>query len=152
VDVSLAVIRPDGWGLPLLVHVAGSTVLVGSLVVVACLALARHAGDAALVRLGFATLFVGAVPGFVLMRAGAEWIKSKEHVPDDPSWIGIGYGVSDLGLLLLVVASVLAGLATRRLRRGPERASGLTTAVAVLVGVNLVGYAVAIWAMTTKPG
>ena len=32
------------------------------------------------------------------MRVGAEWIKSKENVSDKADWIGIGYGVADMGL------------------------------------------------------
>jgi hypothetical protein len=151
--MSLALIRPDGWNLPLLVHVAGAMILVGSLaVVLTCLVLARRDGVAILTRLGFRTLLLGALPGFVLMRAGAEWINSKEDVPDDPSWLGIGYGVSDGGLVLLIVITVLAGLAVRRLRREGGRSPGLATAASLLIALNIAGYAVAIWAMTTKPG
>jgi hypothetical protein len=151
--MSLALIRPDGWNLPLLVHVAGAMILVGSLaVVLTCLVLARRDGVAVLTRLGFRTLLLGALPGFVLMRAGAEWINSKEDIPDDPSWIGVGYGASDGGLVLLIVVTVLAGLAVRRPRREGRRSPRLATAASLLIALNIAGYAVAIWAMTTKPG
>jgi hypothetical protein len=95
-------------------------------------------------------LLWGAIPTFIVMRAGAEWVKSKEHAPDDANWIGIGYGVSDMGLLLLIVATVLAGLALRRARRG-GRPAALAGVSAAIVSLMLLGYGVAIWAMTTKP-
>jgi hypothetical protein len=150
--MSVAVIRPDAWELPLLVHVAGAMILVGSLAtVLTCLLLARRDSGAALPQVGFRTLLLGAFPGFVLMRAGAEWISSEEDAPEEAAWIGIGYIVSDAGFLLLIAATVLAGLAVRRLRRRGAPAGRLATATSVLMAVNLAGYAVAIWAMTTKP-
>jgi len=150
--MSVAVIRPDGWDLALLVHVGGAMVLVGSLAaVMTSLVLSRRDDGAALTRIGFRTLLFGALPAFVLMRAGAEWINSKEDVPDDPSWIGVGYGASDGGLVLLIVVTVLAGLAVRRLRREGGRSPGLVTAASVLIALTIAGYALAIWAMTTKP-
>jgi len=150
--MSVAVIRPDGWDLALLVHVGGAMVLVGSLAaVMTSLVLSRRDDGAALTRIGFRTLLFGALPAFVLMRAGAEWINSKEDVPDDPSWIGVGYSASDGGLVLLIVVTVLAGLAVRRLRREGGRSPGLVTAASVLIALTIAGYALAIWAMTTKP-
>ena len=150
--MSVAVIRPDGWDLALLVHVGGAMVLVGSLAAgLTSLVLSRRDDGAALTRIGFRTLLFGALPAFVLMRAGAEWINSKEDVPDDPSWIGVGYGASDGGLVLLIVVTVLAGLAVRRLRREGGRSPGLVTAASVLIALTIAGYALAIWAMTTKP-
>jgi hypothetical protein len=83
------------------------------------------------------------------MRVGAEWIASKEDVPDDVNWIGIGYMVSDGGLLLTIIAAVLAWRAARRGAAGP---GGMGRAVFVLSAVLVVAYAVAIWAMTAKPG
>ncbi len=147
----IAVIRPDSWNFPLLLHVLGATVLFGSLVLaLMMLAAARGNGDALLgVRLGFRTLLIGALPGYVVMRGAAEWIADKEGIndlKDDPTWIGIGYPVADGGFLLLVIALVLTGLATRRASAG----TGVRVATA-LVAVTIVAYGVAIWAMTTKP-
>jgi heme/copper-type cytochrome/quinol oxidase subunit 3 len=151
--MSFALVRPDAWDVPLLLHVAGAMVLVGSLATVLVLLVLARRGDAAvLTRLAFRTLLLGALPGFVVMRAAAEWIFDKENVPDDVDWVGIGFGVSDFGLLLLIIGTVLCGLAVRRLRRAggePGRLAGVTTA---LIALMLVGYGVAIWAMTTKPG
>ena len=99
----LAIVRPDGWNLPLLVHVAGAMLLVGALVVaLAVTAGALRRGDdaAVLTRLAYRTLLIGVLPAYLTMRVGAEWIASEEAVGDDAAWIGIGYGTSDAGLLL----------------------------------------------------
>jgi hypothetical protein len=146
----LASIRPDDWNLPLIVHVGGAMLLVGALVVVlATTAAGRRGGDdaAVLVRLGFRALLLGVLPAYVVMRGGAEWVASTEGV-GDPAWIGIGYGVADGGLLLAVIATVLAWRASRRGGGG----GGLGRAVAGLSALLLVAYVVAMWAMTAKPG
>jgi hypothetical protein len=146
----LADVRPDALNLPLLVHVAGAMLLFGALAVVLVLAAgARRRGDGApmLVRLAFRGLLLGVLPAYVLMRGGAEWIASEEDV-GEPAWIGLGYAVADGGLLLAIVATVVAWRATRRGEAGP---GGLGRAVVGLSAVLLVAYAVAIWAMTAKP-
>ena len=73
----LAVIRPDSWDVPLLLHVLGALVLVGGLVATAG-TLALAAGDTRLLRLGYQSLLAIALPGFILMRVSAEWIYTKE--------------------------------------------------------------------------
>jgi hypothetical protein len=146
-----AAIRPDHWDLPLFVHVAGAMLLVGAMVVVVvAMAVALRNGEGAqvLTRLAFRTLLIGVIPAYVLMRAGAEWIASKEGVPDDLAWIGIGFGVSDGGLLLTLIATVLAW---RAARRGAGAPGGLGRAVFVLAALLILAYGVAIWAMATKP-
>ena len=50
------------------------------------------------------------------MRGGAEWIAEKEKVNDldpTPSWVDIGYSISDPMLLLIIIATVCAGVAVR---------------------------------------
>ena len=146
----LAIIRPDSWSLPLLVHVGGAMLLVGALVVVAAVsagALRRGDDAAVLTRLAFRGLLIGVLPAYVVMRAGAEWIASEEAV-GDPTWVGIGYGVADGGLLLAIIATVLAWRATRRGAAGPGGSGRAVLALALLL---IVAYAVAIWAMTAKP-
>jgi hypothetical protein len=148
----IAVIRPDAWNFPLFLHVAGAMLLVGALVVVvATTAAALRGGDGteALSGLAFRTLLIGVLPAYVLMRVGAEWIASESGVPDDVDWIGIGYAVADGGLLLTIIAAVLAWRAKRRAAAGP---GGLGRGVLGLAAVLLVAYGVAIWAMTAKPG
>ena len=99
--MTIALIRPDDWNFPLLVHVAGAMLLVGSLVTAAALLLLAWRGDSpGLIRLGFRTLLIAAFPSYVLMRVGAEWINSKENIPDEADWIGIGYITADGGLAL----------------------------------------------------
>jgi hypothetical protein len=146
----LAAIRPDDLNLPLFVHVAGAMLLVAALVVVVAVtggALRRGDDADVLTRLAFRGLLVGVLPAYVVMRAGAEWIASEEQL-GDPTWIGIGYSTADGGLLLALIATVLAWRAARRGADGP---GGLGRAVVALSAVLLVAYAVAIWAMTAKP-
>ena len=64
-----------------------------------------------------------ALPGYIVMRIGAQWIYSKEgwdDLPDDaiPAWIGIGYIVADLGALLVLIALIVGGIGVRRPRNG----------------------------------
>jgi hypothetical protein len=118
--VPVAVLGPNDWELPLFLHVLGVMVLVGSLVVaVAALAgewRAREARDAAaLRRIAFGTLLAGALPSYVLMRVGAEWIGSEENVDEiDAAWVDIGYVIANLGLVGLIAATVVAWIAVRR--------------------------------------
>jgi hypothetical protein len=151
----LAAVRPDSWNLPLFLHLLGAMVWVGTLLV-AMLAFADHrrGGDP---RFGFLTLIRASIPAYIVMRVGAEWIADKEKLTDSKdAWIGIGYAVSDAGVLLLVIATICSGIAARRARRAaPEgRATGgggLVTAALVLTSLVMLGALVALWAMTTKP-
>ena len=150
---ALAVIRPDSWFFPLFLHIAGSMVLVGALALASVSLIASwRSGSAALVRLAYLSLFYGALPGYIVFRVGAEWIASKEGLTDsDLTWIGIGYGVSDLGALLLIVSLVLGGFGVRRINRGQAASVISARIVTGLVSLVLVAYLVAVWAMTTKP-
>jgi hypothetical protein len=151
--MSYASIRPDAWNFPLFLHVLGAMVLVGLLATAAVVLTVSLRSDdrVAAVRFAFRTLLIGAIPAYLVMRVGAEWVASKEHLEDsDASWIGIGYSVADGGLLLLIIMTVLSGLAVRRARRGgePRTLVRWTTGLSLLL---IVAYAVAIWAMATKP-
>lgn len=148
----IAIIRPDAWNFPLLLHVLGAMLMVGALVLAGtALVLSWRDGSAAMVRLGYRSLLVGVIPSFILMRAGAEWIASKEGLENsNATWIGIGFSSSDFGALLIIIATVLAGFGMRRSVRS-EGANGLGRASTVLVGLVLIAYVVTIWAMTTKP-
>jgi hypothetical protein len=150
--VIVAVVRPDGWDLPLFLHVLGAIALTGATAAAAVLALAAvrqtDTGRAALLgRLTFRTLLLAALPAFVLMRAAAEWINSKEDVPGDPTWLGLGYVVSDAGFVLLVLLTIVTGIATRGGRAG----AWPTRVVTVVAPLYLAALAVAVWAMTAKP-
>ena len=147
----LAAIRPDSWNFPLFLHVLGAMILVGgTLTAAAALAFAR--GDNGLLRLGYWSLLAVALPGYIVMRIGAEWTYSKEGLddaPDDPAWVGIGYVVADAGALLLLIALVVGGIGVYRLRS--DRGSGLLKASLGISILLLAAYVVAIWAMGAKP-
>ena len=139
----LAAIRPDDWNMALFVHVLGAMVLVGALVLAAT---ALASGNT---RLGFRALLWAVLPSWIVMRVAAQWIFSKEGLDEadpEPAWVGIGFITSEASFLLLLIATVFAGVSARRGRTG-----GLVTAATVLVGISLVAYVVAIWAMTAKP-
>jgi cytochrome b561 len=145
--VTVAAVRPDAWNFPLLLHVGGAMVLVGALAAVVVVLAVAMRGETRALRLAFRTLLIGAIPAYIVMRVGAEWIADKQNIADDPpSWIDIGYMVADGGLLLLLIATVLTGLAARRATAG-----GLVRVANVLTLIVIAGYAVALWAMTTKP-
>jgi hypothetical protein len=149
----LAAIRPDDWGLPLLLHVLGASMLVGGL---AAAVLAQflgwkrqeHGGAAIFSRLSFRALLLAALPGWIVMRIGAEWIYRKEgwdEVEEAPTWLDVGFITTDMGAIVFLLALVLTGFAARR-------ASTLLGRVAtVLTTILLVAYGIAVWAMTGKP-
>jgi hypothetical protein len=147
-----AFVRPDEWNFPLLMHVLGAMLLVGALILSASfLLLASRDGTAAQARLGFRSLLLGVLPAWLLMRGGAQWIADKEGLEEaELTWLEIGFITSDPGFTLILIATVLAGLAMRRSSRD-GRPGGLATGSAVLASLMLLAYVVAIWAMTTKP-
>ena len=149
----LAAVRPDDVNVALLVHVLGAMVLVGALVTAATAGIVGWRDEAVtLRRLSYKTLLFVALPAFVVMRIGAEWIYSKEQfdeLPEDPGWIGIGYVTSDLGGLLLLIALILGGIGLRRSRTGGG--GGLLKASSVIATLLVAVYIVAVWAMGGKP-
>ena len=149
----LAAIRPDSWNFPLFVHVLGAMVLVGGLLTGAS-AIAFARGDARFLRLGYWTLLLVALPGYIVMRIGAQWIYSKEgwdDLPDEaiPAWIDIGYIIADAGALLTLIALILGGIGVRRL--GSGGGTGLLKAAMVIAWIVLAAAVVAVWAMSGKP-
>lgn len=151
----LALVRPDGWNFPLLLHVFGAMVLVGAITLgVLMLVAAWRSGSEMTIRLGFRALAWAGLPAWVVMYGGALWIESKEGFDKSgvtsPSWINIGHITAEGGLLLLLIATLLANLAVRRAGRDAARGP-LDRFAGALVAVVLIGYLVAIWAMTAKP-
>jgi hypothetical protein len=153
-----AAIRPDEWNFALFLHVLGATVLVGG---VATAATAQFLGwrrqetaDALpLARLAFRALLLVAIPGWIVMRIGAQWIASKEGLDGTqvPTWVDVGYATAEPGGGLLLAATLLAWLGARRLRRTGSPGGWALSSSAVLVTVVLVAFLVAVWAMTAKP-
>jgi hypothetical protein len=144
----LAAIRPDEWNLPLFVHVLAAFIMVGALVTAATyLFAARRDGSLELTRAGYRTLLVGALPAFIVTRLAAQWIVSEENLEDvEAAWIDVGFISTDVGLLVLIGATVAAGLAVRR----ADGVRGVSLA-AWLVALLIVVYAIVIWTMATKP-
>jgi hypothetical protein len=150
----LASVRPDEQNLPLFVHVLGAMILVGGLVTAASI-LAWARGEVRSLRLGYWTLLAVGLPGWILMRIGAEWIYSEQGWDDlpesaeEPTWLGIGWLLADLGGLILLVSLVVGGVGVYRLRAG--KGGGLLKATLALSLVLLAAYVVAVWAMAGKP-
>ena len=150
----LAAIRPDSWDLPLFLHIIGAMTLVGATTLAATsLAAAWRSGSLALTRLGYRALLLGVIPAWIVMRLSADWIADKEGLEDaELAWIDIGFIAAEPVLLLVIVATVLAGLAVRRAARGDAAGPSVGARVATgLVSFALLAYLVAVWAMTTKP-
>lgn len=145
----LAAIRPDSWNFPLFLHILGAMVLVGAVTaaVVAQLTPAGPFDSGTLRRFSFRTLLFVAIPAYVAMFAGSQWIYSKEFEEgsDDPTWIGIGFMTREGGGVLLLIAVICAGIASRKSKSGLARASGIIAAIA------LAAWIVAVWAMGAKP-
>ena len=149
-----AVIRPDEWNFPLLMHVFGAMILVGGLVAaVTALLLGWRRDSPWYSRIGFWSLLAVAFPAWWIMRIGGQWIESKENFEEDnePAWLGIGYITAELGGLLLLISIILTGIGVRRLRRPGAETSVLVRIGTVLSVVILLAYVVAMWAMTAKP-
>ncbi len=144
---------------PLLLHILGASILVGGLIAALTVQLIGWARDTSagavqLARVGFFSLLCAAVPGWILMRIGAQWVWSEEgwdDVDPEPTWLGIGWITGDAGGLLILVGTILAGLGARRLRGSGATSSTLVRIATVLTAVALIAYVITVWAMSAKP-
>ncbi len=141
----LALVRPDSWNLPLFLHVLGAMTLVGA-VAAAALASSKAVDSVLFRRVTFWTLATVVLPAWVLMRFAGQWIDSKENLPDDPAWIGIGFIVGDAGLVVLLATTIVGWMATRK-----EGRRWAPKTVTVLSTLYLIALLVAMWAMSAKP-
>jgi uncharacterized membrane protein len=155
-----AVIRPDDWNFPLLLHVLGASLLLGALITAASAQLLawKRSAPADVVpfaRFSFRTLLIAAIPAWFLMRIAGEWIASKEgwnDVDSAPAWLDIGYITAELGGLLILISTILAGIGARRLgKSNGEQGATLVRVAAVLVVLVTIAYVIATWAMSAKP-
>ena len=151
----LAAIRPDEQSFALLLHLVGATVVFGALLASATsLLLAR--GEARLLRLGYFSLLLVGLPGWILMRLAGQWLYDQQHWSDlppalnDPAWLKIGFIVADWGGILFLISLVLGGIGVRRLQNGTGSATLLRTTMVISLVLAL-AYVVAVWAMTGKP-
>ena len=151
----LAAIRPDLQSFALLLHLVGATVVFGALLASATsLLLAR--GEPRLLRLGYFSLLLVALPGLILLRLAGEWLyrlQNWDRLPDqidEPAWLKIGFIVADWGGLLLLLALALGGIGVRRLGNG-KGGTILLNATMLISLILILAYTVAVWAMTGKP-
>jgi hypothetical protein len=148
-----AAIRPHDIDLVLLFHVLGAMVLVGGLITASGMAIIGW-GDTtdSLRRMSYRVLLFVAFPGYIVMRIFAQWVESKEHLdnlPDDPTWLGIGYMTADIGGLLLLIALIVGGIGARKARSGGG--TTLLKVSSVIATLLVAVYVVAVWAMGGKP-
>jgi hypothetical protein len=136
----------DFW---LFLHILGGMAAIGALTLsFVSFAAAWRGGSAPLTRLGFRSLLWAAIPSYLVLRISAQVLLDEEGLEDaDLAWIDIGFIVTEPGSLLLIVATLLGGLAARQ-GAGPSVKARIATG---LVGVLLIAYLIAVWAMTTKP-
>ena len=113
-------------------HILGAMVLVGALALVLVALAGRD------LRLGYRALLLGVLPGWIVMRGGASGSRRRRRSNDldpVPSWVDIGYSVSDPMLLLIIIATVCAGAGRAA---GSGRAGALRGTALVLTAIMLV--------------
>jgi hypothetical protein len=151
---ALAAIRANEIEFPLFVHVLFAMTLVGSLLLAGTvLAGAWRDGSASLTRLAYKTLLIGVLPSWLISRVFAQIVLDKPayEAQEESAWVEIGFMTTEPGLLLLIGATVAAGVGSRRALREGGAVGTSGRVAAVLVWIMVVGYTIAIWAMTTKP-
>jgi hypothetical protein len=144
----IAILRPHSWDFPLFLHVFGAMVLFGAILATTTLSIVGWRVPT-VARSTFWALLAAAIPAWIVMRIGAQWAYSKEHhqlFEEDPSWIGIGFIVADLGALILLLAT---GFAFWWQRSQKTVAARVVSSLAVLY---LILLAVAWLAMSGKWG
>jgi hypothetical protein len=134
---------------PLFIHVLGAMVLFGAVLTAAIVSWVGWRKPAPpLARVAFWSLLAVAVPAYVAMRGGAQWVYSDEGFSgnNDPTWLKLGSNIADGGLIVLLLA---IGAAFWWRRTGNVRAGRI---VAGLSAVYLVLLAIAWMAMSGKWG
>ena len=125
---------------PLFLHVLGAMTLFGAILAAAITSIVAW-GRPGLAILRKATFWalVSAIPDYLVLRIAAQVIYSNEKDAfggKDPTWIGIGFGVSDAGLLLLLLTLGVAYWWLRSAKPVAGRiVAGLTSVYLVLLGV-----------------
>jgi hypothetical protein len=150
--VILAVLQGPSGRLPLFVHLLGAVATfggVGTAAAVGWVARQRPPEQALLLRrVAWRTLLYVVIPGFIALRGGAQWIQDKEFPGDAPGWTDVGFIVTEIGGVLVLLPLLVTGfLAARR-----PTVNRLALAVPALASLYLAALAVAVWAMTAKPG
>ena len=149
----LALIRADEINLPLFLHVLAALTLIGATALVfLALAGSWRSGSATGMRLAFRSLLYGVIPAWLVMRITAQWLLDEQGLEDaDLAWVDIGFMAAEPVFLLLIIATLIAGRRSRAGESGNERPSIGGKFATVLVGISLLAFLFALWAMTTKP-
>jgi hypothetical protein len=126
--------------LPLFLHMFGAMTLFGVMVTAIITSLAGRA------RAAFTTLVI-AVPSWVVAWGAAVWIESKEDLPGDPTWLGIGHITLEGGLILFLLPAIVVAW---RWKKNAKPTFGRT--VTVLASLYLAALTVAMLAMSGKWG
>src|SRR5262249_48814719 len=133
---------------PLFLHVFGAMVLVGAILTTVVLSFAAwKRPDHPALRKGTLTALGVAVPAYVVFRIAAQLIYNGEKDVfggNDPTWVGIGFAVADIGLLILLVT---IGFAIWWARSGRPVAGRI---VAGLSSIYLIMLAIGWLAMSGK--
>ena len=144
----VAILRGDAIDFPLFLHVLGAVVLFGAtasvaLLTIASLRIPQH--EHLLRRVALVTMLAAVWPGFLAMFVAGHWVLDREgYEGKAPGWALTGIGISEGGLVLLLVVTGLGWLGRRR--------AGATAWAAGLSVLYMVALAVAWFAMTAKPG
>jgi hypothetical protein len=151
----LAAIRPDEQSFALLLHLVGATIAFGGLLACATSILLAH-GETRLLRIGYFSLLLVSLPGWILMRLAGQWLFNLQHWSDlpsnlnDPAWLNIGFIVADWGGVLFLISLAVGAIGLRRLQTGNGSVALLRSTMVISI-ILAVAYAVAVWAMTGKP-
>ena len=150
----IAAIRPDEIDFALFMHILGAMVLVGSLVLAgSVLTGAWRDGSAVLTRRGYKVLLIAVLPAWLVTRVFAQIVLDKPYYEtfEEQTWVEIGFISTEPVLLLLIGATVAAGVGSRKALRdgGPVGTSGRVATV--ITWLLVVIYVATIWAMTAKP-
>ena len=121
--VTVASLCGPTCGAPLFVHVLGATLLFGALLAVTTLGFAsiRIVEHGPLLRrLAFTIMLAGVWPAYILMRVGRAVgaLARGAGQRHAPGWVGVGFLVSDVGILVLLVLTLLGWLGTATTARG----------------------------------
>jgi hypothetical protein len=150
----IAAIRPDNVDLPLFIHVLGAMALVGALLLAGTvLTNAWREGSASLTRLGYRALLIAALPAWLVTRVSAQIVLDKPFYDavEEQAWVEIGFISTEPALLLLIGATVAAGVGSRKALRENVAVGTSGRVAAVLTWLLVAIYLVTIWAMTAKP-
>jgi hypothetical protein len=153
----IAAIRPDSWNWLLLFHLLAAFLLVGGVITVVLTSLAagmnRRTEHVPLLRaLAFRTNLVVVLPAFVAVHVFGDLLGNREYKHGDPDWLGISYGITDIGLIVGgVLLTLLQFWVVRRVRAG--RLGGWPAQLATFLPVVVLGALVTVIVlMAAKPG